>query len=73
MVFRQPRSGTPKGLASFGKRQILRAREELVFIAGAYGDVDQGIVNDVDEILDQLTRLEDALTTAASEGRGATQ
>lgn len=67
---RKPRARSAKALAAFARRQIGRARHELIQIGGAYGDVDQYVVDRVDEIAG-FAELIDAIQDAENSGRNA--
>lgn len=61
---------SPKRAHTFSKRRIATIKHLLTEIGGAYGDVDQCVVDQCDALIhDGFTELEEHLDDALAEGR----
>lgn len=72
MAYAQLKTWTPKRAHSFSMRRIDRIRTLLIEIGTCYGDVDQAIVDECDNLNHNgLADLVELLDHALSEGRTA--
>lgn len=64
-----PRHFTPRSMAKFARLRLERINDALLEIAGCYGDVDNGIVVEIDALRERLVELSDLVDEAEREGK----